>query len=176
MVGQLCIAEQALIGGVIDHPSLVIERPSKDAERIEIRALASIVEPENTVAVGEPTRHGRPNDVIIAAILGHHIIGDEDNDIPVPVNLIHVRIAGLNLGRVGTIEDPRPCTRRQELSELGRVLHRRIVNVTGYSHPEEFRVSCKSNVSSESFENASRSTPRGALEKDPHSLLEDIVA
>jgi hypothetical protein len=170
VVGELRVTEEALVRWVVDDTALIVERPTKDAECIEICTLAPIVEPEDPVAVGKPGRHVGANDVVIASHLRDHVIGDEHNDIPVPVDLVHVRIAGLDLVGIGTIEDPRPRTRSQELLELGRVFHGRIIDVTGDSNPEEFRVGCETNVGSEGFENASGTAPRGALEKNPHTL------
>jgi hypothetical protein len=170
MVRQLCVAEEALVGGIVDDASFFIQHPPKDAERIEIGPLASVVEPEESIAVRESIRHLGANDVIIASDLRDHVVGDENNDVPVPVDFVHVGIAGLDLVRVGTRKDPRPCTRREELPELGRVLHCRIVTVAGDSNPEEIRAGCEADVGSEGFKNAGWTTPRRTFEKDPHTL------
>ena len=117
-VRELGVAEETLILGVIDIAHFLIHLPPKDTQCIQFLALASIVEPEDTVRLWEICAHVIADNLVPSGDLRNHIVGNKDDNVPRVANLTHVRVACLDFRLVGAKEDLMPCNWTQDISKF----------------------------------------------------------
>lgn len=125
-ISDLIITEKGTLRGMLEIPPFFLPFAPKDVECIQIASLNSVVDPHDKIELilGKCFT----NEVVLPLDFGNHIVAHENDNLPIPMNFVHVGVASLNLGLIGA-----PCDLLLgHFWKIGLldILHRDIIRVT----------------------------------------------
>lgn len=171
-IGDLIIAEERSIRRMLQLSPGLLPLATKDVQGIQIDSLNSVIDPNNEVELVR--RKCLANAIILSLNLRDHIIAHQNDDIPLPLDFIHIGIAGFNLGLVRASTDLLPGNFGKIC--LCAILHRGIVGVARNQNAQLLRMIGKRHPFAKIGLKLDPALSSRALEKDVHCLLKRHTA
>jgi hypothetical protein len=152
------VTEKGTLGRMLHVSPSFLPCTSKDIQGIQIDPLNSVVNPDDEIQMGKCCA----NSVILSVDLGNHIITHQNDDVPWPIHLRHVGVAGFNFGLIGTAADLLP-------GHFGKIrfserLHGTVIRITGHQNAQLFGMGCHGNPFLKGGLKLSRSLPGRTLQ------------
>ena len=170
-IGHLVVTEKGTLRWMLEIAPFLLPLASKDIECIQIASLNSVVDPHDVVQmIGKCLT----NAVILAFDLGNHIIAHQNDNLPIPIDFIHVGVTSLNLGLIGTACDLLPG----HFGKIGllQIQHRGIIGVARDQNSQLLGVVGEFHPFAEVGEKLVRAFPRGTLQQDSHYSFKRHIA
>ena len=170
-IGDFIVTEEGTLRGMLEVAPFLLPLASKDVQGIQIGSLNPVIDPHDVVQmIGK----GLANAVILSFDLGNHIIAHQDDNLPIPIDFIHVGVTSLNLGLIGTACDLLPG----HFGKIGllEIQHRGIIGVARDQNSKVFRTVGKFHPFAEVGEKLVRAFPRRTLQQDSHYSFKRHIA
>jgi hypothetical protein len=96
LVHELVVAEERLVGGLINKPEPLVVSPTHTHQRIQLVSRIPIVEPQDAIGVGILLCHLVSNDLVVPLDTRDHVVGSKKQNVPV-FCVFHVSVDGVDL-------------------------------------------------------------------------------
>lgn len=171
-IGDLVVTEEGTLRGMLEVAPFLLPLASKDVQGIQIGSLNPVIDPHDKIEL--ILGKGLANAVILAFDLGNHIITHQDDDLPIPIDFIHVGVTGLNLGLIGAACDLLPG----HFGKIGllEIQHRGIIGVARDQNSQLLRMVGEFHPFAEVGEKLVRAFPCGTLQQDSHYSFKRHIA